>query len=452
MIRHVFAAFFLFFLAIFNSGNGNAAASYSPQATWIVNPDKIASLAQDEQKWLAVTLSRVGINVIYDKTVKAAALESIPHHPQVLTPLIRGKHVDICLINPGIEDLHIGIVTKDMLVLQGEALEEFEEMLRHVVHCFQILGYGDYLGFCNFGKKYFSISGEHIKGQCWEMIPLGKNYVADKNGPYAVTSKIWRNNYVLFNRTPDFKQINPVLVNQFAQLLQSRLVCGSPCSLAFYKSSLPWKIEITDAEYAKNVSIHRVFSVLQKLGAVSIPNVLDDTEFLAMIEEEEGELPPKFNPHRVQESHTCAFCKEDVLKKQGMVRNSDVTVLYNRSAYTKNAHFLIIPTCHEESFHSVKPRQFEQMIAWAQKVSFSLGNTNDVIWFCQNGPRAGQTVPHTHLHVLRRPDPLGFSIRVFDELSVNKWKQAGEEECQFNRKWLTKELSALDPKREKKAS
>jgi len=84
--------------------------------------------------------------------------------------------------------------------------------------------------------------------------------------------------------------------------------------------------------------------------------------------------------------------------------------------------------------HCLTKDQFAEAIQWAQNISFILEDTQDLVWFCQNGPRAGQTTPHTHLHVLKRPDPVGFPIKILNDLTGNETKPVEEKDYQRNRK------------------
>jgi len=430
-MKYRIIAFFFLFILVFSPVPSHALSS----TTWLINPDKIPSFGVDEQKKLAEGLARANIRVVYDPSLKMERSSSLPSHTPFLTPLIQGKHVCVYLITPSLEKLHVGLVVKDMLTLKGEALQEFRRTLQDVVHCFQTLGYGDYLAFCNFGKTYTLASGEALKGQCWEMIPLGKGYVSNKNGVYELAPKIWRNNYVLFNQAPNFKENNPILTAQFAKLLHARSTHGTPCSLSFCKETLPWKLHITDVELTKEATIKRIFMALQTIGAVkaicsSDPTLVKDEG--AQVHTHESE----FNINSTQERATCAFCNKTILKKQEMLSGNHITILYNYIPYTKDAHFLILPFQHTENLHCLTKDQFAEAIQGAQNISFILEDTQDLVWFCQNGPRAGQTTPHTHLHVLKRPDPVGFPIKILNDLIGNTTKPVEEKDYQRNRKRL----------------
>lgn len=427
MYRRIFKVFFFLTFGFYGFNS-----QIIGQATWIINPDKIPSFDTHKQKNFGETLSRANVHVVYDKNLKSEAFELLSPCTQYLTPLVRGKYISLYLITPSLEELHVGLAVQDMLGLQGDALEEFRQMIAATAYAFQVLGYGDYLAFCNFGKTYWLTSGFPVEKRCWEMIPLGKGYVTEKSGGYELALKIWKNNYVLFNQTPYLKDINPFLVTEFINLFQSYMAGNVSCPSFFCQDTLPWKLHITDVEEAKKAGLTRIFTALQNLGAVQEVSTNDAIETLT------GER--EFNPNPVKTRETCVFCKQDVLKKQEMVSGPKVTVLYNYLPYTKDAHFLLVPFQHQESLHCLEKTQFEEMIHWAQKLSFILGKTKELVWFCQNGPRAGQTVPHTHIHVLHRPDPLSYSLQLLNILSGNKPESVSEKDYQRNREWIHKRL------------
>ena len=438
MKYRIFTALFLCFL-VFGNLTGNAA---SP-STWVINPNKVPSFKATPQKRLIEALSNYKIKVIYDQTLEAKPSNSVPFRSQVLIPLIVGKYVSVCLVRPSLEELHVGLKVKNLSTLKGDALREFREMLQDVIQTFQDLGYGDYLAFCDFGKKYYSTSGKTIKGNFWEMIPLGKGHVKNKDGVYLLTPKIWRSNYVLFNQTPNFQETNPTIVTKFVRLLQLHILHKIPSSLFFCKETLPWRVNIPDLNEAQQESLKRVLFGLQHVGAVRVIASSSTTNSSKTTYGEMDKPDGEFTTTRIKERATCAFCKEEVLKKQKMISSKKVIILYNNEPYTKNAHFMIIPLKHQESLHCLMLDQFEEIIQKAQTLNLALGDIKNLVWFCQNGPRAGQTVPHFHLHVLRRPNPITLPIKILNELAGHKDAPVEEQEYQINQDWLLNRLKTL---------
>jgi diadenosine tetraphosphate (Ap4A) HIT family hydrolase len=411
------------------------------ETTWVINPTLVPTLDASKPQEFVEALSHANIKVIYDNTLKVEASNLLPEQTQSLTPLLKGTYVEVCLVSPSLEELHVGLVVKDFLTLKGEALQEFIHFTKYVVAAFQELGYGDYLAFCNFGKTYDSPSGKKLKDQCWEMIPLGKGHVASKDGDYALTPKVWRNNYVLSNQIVTTQQANQEIIKKFTAVLKSYLSGKRNYPPFFCQETLPWKIRITDLQESKKAICQRLLSSLQTLGAVKVidSGSREENVFSTLAGIVEGEFTSYYEKKR----EDCAFCKQSVLKKQEMVSSRDVTVLYNYLPYTKDAHFLVIPFHHVESLQCLKDSIFAEVIEWAQKISLIMNDQKNLVWFCQNGPRAGQTTPHFHLHVLQRPDPVLFPMQILNEISGNPSKRVEEKEYQINRERIIKGLQNL---------
>ena len=438
MKQRIFTTFLLFIFALCPLTSQATAPS-----TWVVNPDKITSFAGAQQKYLEEALSHYKIKVTYDKSLNVDSSDPVPVRPQSLTPLVVEKNVSVHLITPSLEELHVGLMVKDLSALKGEALRDFNRMLQNVVQTFQDLGYGDYLAFCDFGKKYAASSGPLMKGNCWEMIPLGKGHVTSKDGVYQFAPKIWRGNYVLFNQTPNFKKTNPDIVSRFTRILHSRLAHKTPHSPSFCQETLPWMISIPDLGESKQASLKRVLLGLQNLGAVRILTSSATVTSPGVAGKEADNSTEEFTPAKKKDRAGCVFCKEEILKKQEMVSTGKTTILYNHQAYSKNAHFMILPFDHQESLHCVPDDQFDEMIQEAQKLNLALGDTKNIVWFCQNGLHAGQTVPHTHMHVLHRPNPLNLSVKILNELAGHQDKPVGPEDYEAAQKALLERFKIL---------
>lgn len=428
----------IFFIVLIVLAGFNAYA----ETTWIINPTLVPSLDSSKQQEFADALIRADINVIYNNTLKVQPYDTPAEQPQSLIPLLKGKYVSIYQISPGLEELHVALAVKDMLTLKGEALQEFIHMVKYVAAVFQELDYGDYLAFCNFGKTYYSPSGKKLKEQCWEMIPLGKSYVVNKNGDYTLTPKIWRNNYVLSNQIVKTQQANRKTINEFKALLRSYLSGKRGYPLSFCQETLPWKIRITDWKETKEALCQRLLISLQNLGAVKVINSSENPEeetASTLGEILEGE----FMHFDEKTRESCAFCKQSILKKQEMVSSKNVTVLYNYLPYTKDAHFLILPFQHIETLHCLEDVILAETIEWAQRISLIMNGQKNLVWFCQNGPRGGQTTPHFHLHVLQRPDPVLFPMQILNEISGNPSKRVEEKDYQMNREKIIRGLWKL---------
>jgi len=108
----------------------------------------------------------------------------------------------------------------------------------------------------------------------------------------------------------------------------------------------------------------------------------------------------------------CPFCSLD----ESRIRHSTPLFLIIRDGYPVSpGHTLIIPKAHLASVFDLSPEQFAELHAavhWAKadiEQEFSPDGYNLGI---NDGPEAGQTVPHLHLHLIPRyrgdqPDPRG---------------------------------------------
>lgn len=108
----------------------------------------------------------------------------------------------------------------------------------------------------------------------------------------------------------------------------------------------------------------------------------------------------------------CPFCSLDGSR----IRHSTPSFLIIRDGYPVSpGHTLIIPKAHLASVFDLSPEQFAELHAtvhWAKadiEQEFSPDGYNLGI---NDGPEAGQTVPHLHLHLIPRyrgdqPDPRG---------------------------------------------
>lgn len=110
--------------------------------------------------------------------------------------------------------------------------------------------------------------------------------------------------------------------------------------------------------------------------------------------------------------NTCPFC---VLEHDRIRHENDAFYVIRDGFPISQGHTLIIPKSHTASLFDLDPEQFlslQQAIHWAKSDldhefspdSYNLG-VND-------GPAAGQTVPHLHVHIIPRykgdqPDPRG---------------------------------------------
>jgi histidine triad (HIT) family protein len=113
-----------------------------------------------------------------------------------------------------------------------------------------------------------------------------------------------------------------------------------------------------------------------------------------------------FSPVRLfyNEAAPCSFCSESVIHSQQVYEGKEVRALYNYSPALEG-HLLIIPKRHVSRFEDLTDTEIVEMkqtIAKMQKAFEKVYQKSDYILVLQNGPNGGQSVPHTHFHMIPR--------------------------------------------------
>lgn len=127
----------------------------------------------------------------------------------------------------------------------------------------------------------------------------------------------------------------------------------------------------------------------------------------------------------MESESSCPFCSLD----ESRIRHENPSFLIIRDGYPVSCgHTLIIPKTHLASVFELSPAQFTDLHAalhWAKTDigrNFSPDGYNLGI---NDGPEAGQTVPHLHLHLIPRyrgdqTDPRGGVRWIFPD-KANYW-------------------------------
>jgi diadenosine tetraphosphate (Ap4A) HIT family hydrolase len=108
----------------------------------------------------------------------------------------------------------------------------------------------------------------------------------------------------------------------------------------------------------------------------------------------------------------CAFCN---LAPDRIIGENEFAVVVRDSFPVSPGHTLVIPRRHTGSFFSLDAGEREAMLQLLDeaKAGIEAGLHPDGYNICINdGPAAGQTVPHLHIHLIPRyagdtPDPRG---------------------------------------------
>ena len=100
---------------------------------------------------------------------------------------------------------------------------------------------------------------------------------------------------------------------------------------------------------------------------------------------------------------SCPFCTPSVIEMQ-FFDNQYFYAIYNHSPILPG-HSLIIPKIHMERFGDLQTELSSALFPFTQKVMQVLQQAFNVADFdltIQDGAKAGQTIPHLHLHVIPR--------------------------------------------------
>ena len=105
---------------------------------------------------------------------------------------------------------------------------------------------------------------------------------------------------------------------------------------------------------------------------------------------------------------TCVFCQ---LPEERILYSNPYAMAVRDAYPVSPGHTLIIPKRHVASFFDVTAEERNAMFALLDRVKheFSIGQTADVEQIpdaynigINDGPAAGQTVPHLHIHLIPR--------------------------------------------------
>lgn len=107
----------------------------------------------------------------------------------------------------------------------------------------------------------------------------------------------------------------------------------------------------------------------------------------------------------------CIFCKiiEDELPSY-KVYEDEYTLAFLDINPVSDGHVLLVPKYHEQFAENLPEEHYEALFATLKKLvkpiqdAFSAPASNIIL---NNGPNAGQIVPHVHIHIIPRPEPIG---------------------------------------------
>ena len=111
----------------------------------------------------------------------------------------------------------------------------------------------------------------------------------------------------------------------------------------------------------------------------------------------------------------CPFCKADVIARQCYWEGTHCRALVNRLQLSPGAS-LIIPKRHVERMEDLSSEEWDEIrriIPIVQEVFVKAYGVEDFVLALQNGSEAGQTVFHSHMHMLPRKELSAFQKLAF---------------------------------------
>lgn len=227
----------------------------------------------------------------------------------------------------------------------------------------------------------------------FEIIPSGFD---DNDSVMDAVEKSILNDYVFYNRSACRKVAqDPGTILAIRERLSTLHLSVIP-----EKPQSNWSQRLARHTEALHLNLQSIHDILVQSGALV-----------------EGEMPPlphqedKILENRI-DLHGCAFCNPKVIQKQIVCDWKNILILMSHKPISPHGNFLIIPKRHQCAWDLTRDEVIESLeavIALKKTFSEMLGSNN---WICyiQDGPTAGQTVPHTHMHFYVPPSPLKAAI------------------------------------------
>lgn len=144
------------------------------------------------------------------------------------------------------------------------------------------------------------------------------------------------------------------------------------------------------------------------------------------------------------ETKGCPFCNPVVLAKETIYETNLVRVLYNFKPLTPGGHFLVVPIRHIAESNQMREDEARHMHEVAQRlvrIIESKTGSKNIFLYTQDGMAAAQSVGHTHMHVLLKPEVLSY---IFFTLTYATRPSVSEEEMQAIRAEFSKEFQAQE--------
>jgi len=126
----------------------------------------------------------------------------------------------------------------------------------------------------------------------------------------------------------------------------------------------------------------------------------------------------------------CVFCKiiNGEVPSAKIFENDKVLAFLDINPVNPG-HTLVIPKSHFENL-TVTPDDFlQELMAASKKIAVAILRATDTTAFnltVNNGPEAGQVVPHTHFHIIPRFNGDGHRLWTGKAYAIGEMEQMGE--------------------------
>ncbi|KAG9394130.1 hit family protein 1 [Carpediemonas membranifera] len=123
-------------------------------------------------------------------------------------------------------------------------------------------------------------------------------------------------------------------------------------------------------------------------------------------------------------SDNCIFCKiVNGTIPSFKIFETDRILAFLDAFPVSKGHFLVIPKEHHEKFHNVPTDLLADMMGAGHKIVNAL-NLQEYNVAMNNGSKAGQMVPHAHMHFIPKTDESGVEL-IFNQTKLEA--EAGQE-------------------------
>lgn len=222
-----------------------------------------------------------------------------------------------------------------------------------------------------------------------EILPHLPGFKDKKN----MEDKLDSNRYVLFRKANLSPMIHPIeketIEKDIAHWKAAFEKQQSPISEESFKATFPYELKETHQTEAKKLLVRHLIEMLEDKGGAA---------------EEIPQLQTQGEDVETKTLTRCAFCNPEIIKKQRVFEYENVTVLYNvRKGPQVGSLFLILPKRHIEKVYGLHSEEIDNICFVRKALTDVLKESHpasEVVVFIQDDPSVGQSVLHSHEHVV----------------------------------------------------